>query len=89
VNIANVLVLGCCVVPHLRSVLLVLWCREVWNHFTSPGTFHALLKALAGLLTGQGWQYVPPREAQKLRTMRHKKGTEGHRQHGSSHLVNW
>jgi hypothetical protein len=65
-------------------------CREIWNHFTSPGTFHALMLAVQGLLAGNGWQYVPPQgRAHKVRKLRHKKSNDGQQKLGSSNALSW
>ncbi|KAK9909683.1 hypothetical protein WJX75_006002 [Coccomyxa subellipsoidea] len=64
--------------------------REIWNHFTSPGTFHALMLAVQGLLAGNGWQYVPPQgRAHKVRKLRHKKSNDGQQKLGSSNALSW
>lgn len=63
--------------------------REIWNHFTCPGTFHALMLAVLGLLNGNGWQYVPPQRAHKLRKLRHKKSGDGHQKLGAPGAINW
>ena len=63
--------------------------REIWYHFTSPGTFHALLNALAGLFSGQGWHFVPPQRPHKLRKLKHKKSGEGRHEKGSPDAFNW
>lgn len=76
-----------CEIFLFRSV--VVFHREIWNHFTSPGTFHALMLALQGLFCGSGWHYVPPQRAHKLRKLRHKKSTDGQHKSSASDAVSW
>ncbi len=35
-------------------------CREVWTHFTYPGTFRGLVQSTAAWCTGRGWTFSWP-----------------------------
>lgn len=57
--------------------------REVWFHFTLPGTFSAIILAIMGLCTGQGWKFQLPQRDGGLRRIRSKKDVRGNGDDGS------
>lgn len=59
-------------------------CREVWFHFTLPGTFSAIILAIMGLCTGQGWKFVSPQKEGRLRRIRSKKDIRERGEDGSA-----
>ena len=72
---------GC--LPSLYSSKSIFICREVWFHFTLPGTFSAIILAIMGLCTGQGWKFVSPQREERLRRLRSKKDIRGDGDDGS------
>ncbi|CAL5219821.1 g1733 [Coccomyxa viridis] len=61
--------------------------REVWFHFTLPGTFSAIILAIMGLCTGQGWKFQLPQREGRLRRIRSKKDVRGNGDEGSQWYV--
>lgn len=59
-----------------------LWsgCREIWFCFTTPGTFHALIKGSWSWLKGQGFQ-LPPHLIQQREEIVGRKGKPARKRH--------
>ncbi|KAK9817561.1 hypothetical protein WJX74_007751 [Apatococcus lobatus] len=58
--------------------------REIWFCFTTPGTFHALIKGSWSWLKGQGFR-LPPHLIQQREEIVKRKGKPARKRHNSAH----